>query len=136
VSWCCKSFWVVPCVSFCTDHFVIVPLNITYLHCLQHLFNLYLRHISISDFSAHKYTQFYIMYTPKSKSPNPPLWPSWRLGLNFRMSIISTMICVLLKKVIIDNRWWVSDGLWHNYRLWPALIVGLRTCLNDKVCNF
>ena len=46
-SWCCKSFCVVPCVSFCTGHFVLVPLNMTYLHCLQHslfehLFNLYL----------------------------------------------------------------------------------------------
>jgi len=45
-SWCCKSFCVVPCDSFCTGHFVMVPLNMTYLHCLQHslfehLFNLY-----------------------------------------------------------------------------------------------
>ena len=37
---------IVPCVSFCTGHFVMVPLNMTYLHCLQHslfehLFNLY-----------------------------------------------------------------------------------------------
>jgi len=45
-SWCCKSFCVFPCVSFCTGHFVMVPLNMTYLHCLQyalfeHLFNLY-----------------------------------------------------------------------------------------------
>jgi len=42
-SWC---FCVVLCVSFCTGHFVMVPLNLTYLHCLQHslfehLFNLY-----------------------------------------------------------------------------------------------
>jgi len=49
-SWCCKSFCVVPCASFCTGHFVMVPLNMTYLHCLQHslfehLFNLY--HIKI-----------------------------------------------------------------------------------------
>ena len=34
------------CVSFCTGHFVMVPLNMTYLHCLQHslfehLFNFY-----------------------------------------------------------------------------------------------
>ena len=45
-SLCCKSFCVIPCVSFCTGHFVRVPLNMTYLHCLQHclfehLFNLY-----------------------------------------------------------------------------------------------
>jgi len=44
--WCCKSVCVVPCVSFCTGHFVMVPLNMTYLHCLphslfEHLFNLY-----------------------------------------------------------------------------------------------
>jgi len=41
-SWCCKSF----CASFWTGHFVMVPLNMTYLHCLQHslfehLFNFY-----------------------------------------------------------------------------------------------
>ena len=41
-----KCFCVVLCVSFCTGHFVMVPLNLTYLHCLQHslfehLFNLY-----------------------------------------------------------------------------------------------
>ena len=35
------------CVSFCAGHFVMVPLNLTYLHCLQHsffehLFNLFL----------------------------------------------------------------------------------------------
>ena len=35
-SWCCKSLIVVPCASFCTGHFVMVPLNMTYLHCLQH----------------------------------------------------------------------------------------------------
>ena len=49
-SWCCKSFCVVPCVSFCTGHFVMVPLNMTYLHCLQHslfehLFNLYYMYV-------------------------------------------------------------------------------------------
>ena len=42
----CTCFCVVLCVSFCTGHFVMVPLNLTYLHCLQHslfehLFNLY-----------------------------------------------------------------------------------------------
>ena len=26
------------CACFCTYHFVMVPLNLTYLHCLQHLF--------------------------------------------------------------------------------------------------
>jgi len=47
-SWCCtcKCFCVVLCVSSCTGHFVMVPLNLTYIHCLQHslfehLFNLY-----------------------------------------------------------------------------------------------
>jgi len=49
-SWCCTCFCVVLCVSFCTGHFVMVPLNSTYLHCLQHplfehLFNLYYTHI-------------------------------------------------------------------------------------------
>ena len=41
-----RIFCVFPYVSFCTGHFVMVPLNMTYLHCLQHslfepLFNLY-----------------------------------------------------------------------------------------------
>jgi len=45
-SWCSTCFCVVLCVDFCTGHFVMVPLNLTYLHCLQHsffahLFNLY-----------------------------------------------------------------------------------------------
>jgi len=45
-SWCCTRFCVVLCISFCTGHFVMVPLNLTYLHCLKHslfkhLFNLY-----------------------------------------------------------------------------------------------
>jgi len=41
-SWCCMCFCVVLCVSFCTGHFVMVPLNLTYLHCLfEHLFHLY-----------------------------------------------------------------------------------------------
>ena len=31
-------FCVVLCVSFCTGHFVMVPSNLTYLHCLQHSF--------------------------------------------------------------------------------------------------
>jgi len=38
-------FFVVLCVGFCTGHFDMVTLNLTYLHCLQHslfehLFNL------------------------------------------------------------------------------------------------
>ena len=37
-SWCCTCFCVVLCVSFCTSHFVMVPLNWTYPHCLQHSF--------------------------------------------------------------------------------------------------
>jgi len=45
-SWCSMCFCVILCVSFCTGHFVMVPLNLTYLHCLQHsflehLFNLF-----------------------------------------------------------------------------------------------
>ena len=52
-SLCCKSFCVVPCASFCTGHFVMVPLNMTYLHYLQHslfehLFNLYYKKVNNS----------------------------------------------------------------------------------------
>jgi len=42
-----SKFVLCPCVSFCTGHFVMVPLNMTYLcNCLlhslfEHLFNLY-----------------------------------------------------------------------------------------------
>ena len=47
-SWCATCFCVVLCAGFCTGQFVMVPLNLTYLHCLQysffeHLFNLYYR---------------------------------------------------------------------------------------------
>ena len=31
-------FLCVLCVSFCTGRFVMVPLLLTYLHCLQHSF--------------------------------------------------------------------------------------------------
>ena len=50
-SWCSTCcFCVVRCVGFCTGHFDMVPLNLTYLHCLQHSqfehhFNLYLLYI-------------------------------------------------------------------------------------------
>ena len=37
-SWFCTSFCVILSVSFCSGHFVMVPLNFTYLHCLQHSF--------------------------------------------------------------------------------------------------
>jgi len=45
---CLVNVFVSFCVLvFCTGHFVIVPFNLTYLHCLQHsffehLFNLYI----------------------------------------------------------------------------------------------
>jgi len=44
---CSTCFCVVLCVGFCKGHFLMVPLNVTHLHCLQHsffkhLFNLYL----------------------------------------------------------------------------------------------
>ena len=46
-SWCSTCFYVVLCVGFCTGHFVMLPLNLTYLHCFQqsffeHLFNLFI----------------------------------------------------------------------------------------------
>jgi len=37
-SWCCTWLCVVLCDSFCTGHFVMVPLNLKNLHCLQHYF--------------------------------------------------------------------------------------------------
>jgi len=37
-SWYSTCFCVVLCVGFCTGHFVTVPLNLTYLHCLQRFF--------------------------------------------------------------------------------------------------
>jgi len=53
-----RVFCVVPCASFCTGHFVMVQLKMTYLHCLQHslfkhLFNLYLKHIYIPVLVSH-----------------------------------------------------------------------------------
>ena len=51
-SWCSTCFCVVLCVGFCTGHFVMVPLNLTYLHCIQHSvfeqnFNLYYSFIEL-----------------------------------------------------------------------------------------
>jgi len=37
VSWCSACFCVVLCV-FCTDHFVMVPFNLTCLNRLQYFF--------------------------------------------------------------------------------------------------
>jgi len=47
LSWGSTCFCVILCVFLCTGHFVMVSLNLTCLHCLQHsffehLFNLYL----------------------------------------------------------------------------------------------
>jgi len=52
-SWCCMCVCVVPCVSFCTGHFVMVPLNMTYLHCLQH---------SLFEHLSNLYWHVYIVY--------------------------------------------------------------------------
>jgi len=35
---CSVCFCAVLCVGFCTVHFVMAPLNLTCLHCLQHSF--------------------------------------------------------------------------------------------------
>ena len=48
---CSVCFCAVPCVCFCTDHFVMVSLNLTCLPCLQysifeHLFSFYYCYIS------------------------------------------------------------------------------------------
>ena len=37
-SQCSTCFCVLQCVGFCKGYFVLVPLNLTYLHCLQHSF--------------------------------------------------------------------------------------------------
>ena len=58
-SWCSTCFCVVLCVGFWTGNFVMVPLNLPYLHCLQHslfehLLNLYFLFFIynfLSDFS-------------------------------------------------------------------------------------
>ena len=52
-SWCSACFCAVLCVCFCTGRFVMVPFNLTCLHCLQHIFfehhfNLYFYYIKIA----------------------------------------------------------------------------------------
>jgi len=37
-SWCSMCLCVVLCVCLCTGHFVLIPLKLTCLHCLQHSF--------------------------------------------------------------------------------------------------
>jgi len=37
-SWCFMCFCVVLYVGLCTSHYVMVPLNLAYLHCLRHPF--------------------------------------------------------------------------------------------------
>jgi len=51
---------VVLCVGLCTGHFVIVPLNLTYLHCLQHsfiehFFNWYFIHKRVSLLNTNEF---------------------------------------------------------------------------------
>ena len=85
-SWCCKSFCVVPCVSFCTGQFVMVPLNMTCLHCLQHslfehLFHLYLYIMYVDPYD----TNVYLTY-------RDALWHNYdygnRLGTAFASRIV------------------------------------------------
>ena len=69
--WCSTCFCVVLCVGFCMGHFVIVPLNLTYLHCLKHSFfehhvnSLYClnRHIwwGVSSFFFHVFNKLDLM---------------------------------------------------------------------------
>ena len=56
-SWCSTCFCVVLSVGFCTGYFVMVLLNLTYLHCLQHCFNehhfnLYYSHTDMTSKSS------------------------------------------------------------------------------------
>ena len=87
-SWCCTCFCVVLCVSFCTGRFVMVPLNLTYLNCLQHsfyehLFTLYWHYI-ITSFS----------YLPvcflKSWNGCQLLFEAW-----FSLDLTGSILCVL-----------------------------------------
>jgi len=52
-----RVFCAVPCVSFCTGHFVMVPLNMTYLHYLQHSlfeqFSIYIVNRVLRDMSVY-----------------------------------------------------------------------------------
>jgi len=92
-SWCCKSFCVVPCVSFCTGHFVMVPLNMTYLHCLQHsffehLFNLYIHHIEFLKTST-----FYRLWPYRSLHPCIVTYQNIPCSYN---NMVSNFVVVLL----------------------------------------
>jgi len=60
----CFCFCVVLCVCFCTGHFVMVPLHLTCLHCLQHSFFKYLFNLYYKYNRVILYTSFiYLKYT-------------------------------------------------------------------------
>jgi len=59
-------FCVVLCVGFCTGHLVMMPLNLTYLHCLhyffEHLFILYYVQKLTSEKRYYSLTTLYVIY--------------------------------------------------------------------------
>ena len=58
-SWCSTCFCVVMCVGFCT---LFVPLNLTYLRCLQHSFFEYLLNLYYTDGGKAKKTVLFFVF--------------------------------------------------------------------------
>jgi len=68
---------VVLCVCLCTGHFVMEPLNLTFLHCLKHLFNLYLKktknflkNILLEKCTYHTCTQYVLLLLLRKRPLN------------------------------------------------------------------
>jgi len=126
-SWCCKSFCVVPCVSFCTGHFVMMPLNMTYLHCLQHslfkhLFNLY-----CNQFIYQEYTSFQTSFNVFICSPNPRRKP-----LHVRSHIHREPVLLSSRPYKVYPVW----SRWQRVRAVVSFRSRLEPALQDVLPNF
>ena len=96
--WCSTCFCVVLCVGFCTGHFVMVPLNLTCLHCLQHsffehLFNLYYLSVYMSGVAGAggggwRWGSGAGGAATPGRPRRHPLWDWWGASLIVLMSII------------------------------------------------
>jgi len=114
----------VPCVSFCPGHFVMVPLNMTYLHSLfEHLLNLYCSHISMPLaclWTSILTTLFNVRYTLTTA-----WWASWLL--HTLLVVKTTQHSVKSTKAYAQNAW----PLWFDV-LFESACAFLNVVLESK----
>jgi len=111
-SWCSACACAFLCVGFCTGHFVMVPLNLNCLHCLQHSF---FEHHSINIIQNNSF-QFLI------HTSHPRIW---------FMHIKSTCNAFCVNPIdsdliyVLDNWIYILVQNTVGYKLASQLLVGL-----------